>query len=59
MEIVYFGDNNTYIYGYCATKDDYDANEKDMRVYYKVFQSQQGNKLYFRYYFVKICLNYR
>ena len=42
MEIVYFGDNNTYIYGYCATKDDYDANEKDMRVYLQSFSKSTG-----------------
>lgn len=42
MEIVYFGDNNTYIYGYRATKDDFDANEKDMRVYLQSFSKSTG-----------------
>lgn len=42
MEIVYFVDDTTYIYGYRATKDDFDANEKDMGVYLQSFSKATG-----------------
>ena len=35
-EIVYFSDDNTYIYGYRAAKDDFEDNDKDMTVYLPV-----------------------
>ena len=42
MEIVYFGENHTYIYGYRAAKDDFDANKKDMSVYLQSFSKSTG-----------------
>ena len=42
MEIVYFGENHAYIYGYRAAKDDFDANKKDMSVYLQSFSKSTG-----------------
>ena len=42
MEIVYFSNNNTYIYGYRAAKEDFDANKKDMKVYLESFSKSTG-----------------
>ena len=42
MEIVYFSDSNTYIYGYRAAKEDFDANKKDMKVYLESFSKSTG-----------------
>ena len=42
MEIVYFGENHTYIYGYRAANDDFDANKKDMSVYLQSFSKSTG-----------------
>lgn len=42
MEIVYFGDDNTYVYGYRANKNDFDDNEEDMRVYLQSFSKAIG-----------------
>lgn len=41
-EIVYFGDENTYVYGYRAAKDDFDDNDKDMSVYLQSFSLTSG-----------------
>ena len=42
MEIVYFSNNNSYIYGYRAAKEDFDANKKDMKVYLESFSKSTG-----------------
>lgn len=42
MEIVYFGEESTYIYGYHATKDDFDDNVKNMKVYLQSFSKATG-----------------
>lgn len=42
MEIVYFGDDSTYIYGYRAAKNDFDNNKKDMKVYLESFSKSTG-----------------
>ena len=42
MEIVYFSEHHTYIYGYRATKDDFDANKEDMNVYLQSFSKSTG-----------------
>lgn len=42
MEIVYFGDDSTYIYGYRAAKNDFDDNKKDMKVYLESFSKSTG-----------------
>ena len=41
-EIVYFSDDNTYIYGYRAAKDDFEDNDKDMTVYLQSFSMATG-----------------
>lgn len=41
-EIVYFGDDSTYIYGYRAVKEDFNENDKDMTVYLQSFSLSSG-----------------
>lgn len=41
-EIVYFDDNNTYIYGYRATQEDFDDYEAEMTVYLQSFSMTVG-----------------
>ena len=41
-EIVYFSNDNTYIYGYRAAKDDFEDNDKDMTVYLQSFSMATG-----------------
>lgn len=41
-EIVYFTDKDIYIYGYHATIDDFEANEKEMSTYLQSFSKSTG-----------------
>lgn len=42
IEIVYFEDDSTYIYGYRAVEDDFNKNRNDMQVYLDSFSMSTG-----------------